>query len=139
MIAAIIDRLIAEAPSLTSVKPAEDLEALGKGTAARNGDTFVVPFEDRPSANTLMAGGFRQRVVFLFLVAFVIRRQDDAKGARRVGSFDMFKDAIERALAGWQPSELSAPCELAAGRSAALGNGVTVYVQTWRTDRYIGE
>lgn len=138
MIAAIIERLEAEAGGvLGKVRPAEDLEGLGKGTAPNNGDTFVLPFQDRPQPNEYAMGIVSQMVEVLFLVAFVIRRHDDAKGGRRAGSFDAFRDAIEGALIGWSPSGENAPCELAAGRSASLGNGVTIYVQTWRTDRLL--
>lgn len=137
MIEAIINHLVAECQSLTSVKPAEDLEALGKGTAPKNGDTFVLPYRDVPTDNTLMSGGFRQQIDFLFLVAFVIRRHDDAKGGKRAGSYDTFKGEIETALFGWSPGEENAPCELAGGQSSSLGNGATIYVQTWKTDRYL--
>jgi len=137
VIEAIMDRLVAAAPSLTSVKPVEDLESIGKGTAPRNGDTFVAPFRDVPKENTLMSGGFCQHVDFLFLVAFVVRRHDDAKGGKRAGSYDTFKGEIEDALFGWPPGEDNAPCELAGGQSSSLGNGATIYVQTWKTDRYL--
>lgn len=138
MIEAIITRLEERATELTSVSPAEALELIAKGTAPRNGAAFVLPFQDRPEPNPYATGDFSQRVEVLFLVVFVIRRQDDAKGSKRAGSFDLFKTSIEGALAGWSPDDANSdPCELAAGRSAPLGNGVTVYVQTWRTSRYI--
>lgn len=138
MIAAIVERLSERAmPPLTSVGVAEDLEALAAGTAPRNGACFVLPFQDRPEPNTLMSGAIRQRIEVLFLVAFVVRRHGDAKGAARAGSFDDLKAATEAALFGWEPGEGSDPCELAAGRSSAMGNGVTIYVQTWRTTRWL--
>lgn len=138
MIGAIVERLEAMAPALTSIGVAEDLEALSRGTAPKNGAAFVLPFQDRPSENAYMSGGFSQRIEVLLLVAFVIRRSDDAKGAQRAGSFDLFKGEIESALAGWSPDPDNHDLfELAAGRSASLGNGVTVYVQTWRTSRYL--
>nr|WP_292835651.1 hypothetical protein [Mesorhizobium sp.] len=140
MIAEVMARLEAKAPSLTSIGAAEDLEAISRGTAPANGAAFVLPFQDRPSPNEYMTGGFSQRVEVLLLVAFVLRRADDARGAQRAGSFDLFKGEIEAALAGWAPDpEKNDEFELAAGRSASMGNGVTVYVQTWRTSRYIEE
>jgi len=138
VIGAVVDRLEAAAPALTSIGVAEDLEALGRGTAPKNGAAFVLPFQDRPAETDYMTGGFSQRIEVLLLVAFIIRRSDDARGAQRAGSFDLFKGEIEAALAGWSPnSEEYDLFELAAGRSASLGNGVTVYVQTWRTGRYL--
>lgn len=138
MIEEVINRLMALVPdTLSSVEPAEELEALAKGVAPRNGATFVLPFQDRPEPNSLATGGVEQRIEVLLLVAFVIRRQGDAKGGKRAGSFDTFKDAIEGRLFGWTPSEDNDPFELAAARSAPFGNGVTAYVQTWRTSRYL--
>lgn len=137
MIEAIVQRLQAEAPQLSSVGVAEDLEAIAKGVAPKNGATFVLPFSDRAEPNAYGMGAFSQRVEVQFLVAFVVRQQDDVSGAKRVGNFDALRLAIEGAIAGWAPEAENDLCELAAGRSASLGNGVTVYVQTWRTTRYI--
>ena len=138
MIATIQERLLQEATILTSVGVAEDLELIPKGTAPQNGAAFVLPFQDRPEPNAYVTGALSQRVEVLFLVAFVIRRAGDALGASRAGSFDTFKAAIETALAGWTPDDdVFDPFELAAGRSAVLGNGATIYVQTWRTARYL--
>lgn len=138
MIEATIARLRATAmPPLTSVDGVEALEALGKGTSPRHGATFVAPFDERAEPNTL-TNGFRQRVDVTFLVAVVLRIADDAKGSKRVTSADLFRESIEGALAGWTPSEFSIPYELVAARAAPQSNGVTWYVQTWRTDRRIG-
>lgn len=137
MIGAVIDRLSSATDCLASIQPAEDLEALSRGVAPHNGATYVLPFQDRPEPNVYGAGGFSQRIEVQILVAFVLRHAGDAKGGKRIGSFDRFKDAIEGALAGWSPSEHSDPFELAAGRAASMANGVTIYVQTWRTSRYL--
>lgn len=137
MIEAIVQRLQTTAQQLSSVGVAEDLEAIAKGVAPKNGATFVLPFSDRPEPNAYGTGAFSQRVEVQFLVAFVVRRQDDVSGAKRVGNFTTLRNDIEGAIAGWAPGEENDLCELAAGRSASLGNGVTVYVQTWRTSRYI--
>ncbi len=138
MIAEIVSRLEAQAPSLGKIGVAEDLEAISRGTAPRNGATFVLPYQERAEPNEYATGATSQHVEVLFLVAFVLRRSDDSKGAQRAGSFDQFKGEIEGALAGWTPDSADLdPFEFAAGRSASMGNGVTVYVQTWRTSRYI--
>ncbi len=138
MIGDVVDRLETMAPSLTSIGVAEDLEAISRGVAPKNGAAFVLPFQERPEETAYMSGGFSQRIAVLFLVVFVLRRADDTRGAQRAGSFDLFKGEIETALAGWSPDpDNNDLFELAAGRSASLGNGVTVYVQTWRTSRYL--
>lgn len=137
MINQIIARLKLRAPSLVSVSGAEELEAISKGTAARNGTAFVVPFADDAEANGIASGGFSQRVEVRVLVAFVIRRHDDAKGSKRATDFDVFKGEIEAAMAGWVVDEDGDPFELVSGRASALGNGATIYVQTWKTSRYL--
>jgi hypothetical protein len=64
-----------------------------------------------------------------------VRHSADAKGSERVSKFDIYKASIEGALAGWAPDPTSDLCELVAGRGSSLGNGATVYAQTWQTTR----
>lgn len=135
MIQAIIDRLMAATTSFSAILPAEELEALGKGVAPRSGTAFVLPYREQAEANEYATGTFRQRVLTQILVAFVVRRHDDAKGGKKVATFDTFKGEIEAALAGWSITAEDDPFELVSGRSAPLGNNVTVYVQTWQTSR----
>lgn len=137
MITEIIDRLKAEAPALVAVLPAEDIDALSKGSAPKSGTTFVLPYREQAEPNEFAAGTFRQFVAVQFLVAFVIRRHDDAKGGKKVSLFDEIKGDIEKALAGWSIDPTAEPCELVAAQAAPLGNGVTAYVQTWQTSRYL--
>jgi hypothetical protein len=132
----IIARLQAACPSLHSVGQAEELDALDRGTAPPNGSTFVIPFGEVAEANALM-NGFRQQVETQVLVAFLIRRHGDAKGGKRAAGFDALKGEIEQALAGWTAPSAIEPFELVSGRGAPRGNGVTIYVQTWRTSRYL--
>ncbi len=137
MLGAIIDRLTAEAGALTSVAGAEALGALAAGAAPRHGDAFVIPYRESAEPNALATGGFRQRVDVAFLVAIVIRRADDAKGAKRIASIDDLRSAVESALAGWEPAADSLPCELVETNAGTGGTGVTWFVMTWRTDRYL--
>lgn len=137
MITEIIERLKAEAPALVAVLPAEDIDALSKGTSPKSGTAFVLPYREQAEPNELATGTFRQLIAVQFLVAFVIRRHDDAKGGKKVSLFDEIKASIEKALAGWAIDPSDAPCELVAAQAAPLGNGVTAYVQTWQTSRYL--
>lgn len=135
-----IERLRATAmPPLVKVEGAEALEALGAGTAPRHGSAYVAPFEERGSPNSLATGGTRQHVDVILLVAVVLRMADDARGAKRVSSVDEFSQAIETALAGWTPGDDHIPFEFVAARSRPTGEnkGVTWYVQTWRSSRFI--
>ena len=137
MIEDIIDRLQASCPSLSSVGSAEELDAIDKGTAPKSGATFVIPFTDQAADNTLMSGGTMQHIETRVLVAFVVRRHDDAKGGKRAAGYDSIKTEIENALAGWLPADAVDPFEFVSGRGAPRGNGVTIYVQTWKTGRYL--
>jgi hypothetical protein len=137
MIDLFIARLKELAPSLSSVSSAEELAALSEGVAPNNGACFVVPYREQARPNELMTGGFRQVVDMQVLIAFVVRRADDAKGTQRVSMFDGFKSEIEAAIAGWEPTDWSDPCELVSGKSAPFRNGASIYVQTWQTSRLL--
>ncbi|MFB2553341.1 phage tail terminator protein [Ensifer soli] len=137
MINAVIARLKDRAPELADVLPAEDVDAIGKGPAPRNGTVFVLPYREQAEPNELAMGGFEQRVLVQILTAFVVRRHDDAKGGRRVLDFDAIKAAIEGAIAGWAVSPGNDLFELVAGQAGSLGNGVSIYVQTWQTSRVL--
>lgn len=137
MIQAVIDRLRSAAPSLTAVLPAEEIDALAKGTAPKSGTVFVLPYREQAAPNEFATGTFRQLVAVQFLVAFFIRRHDDAKGGKKAMTFDTMKSDIEQALAGWSFDPDGDPCELVAAQAAPLGNSATAYVQTWQASRYL--
>lgn len=138
MIAETIARLEAKAPSLVSVKPLEELDALSKGTAPASGSAFVLPYRERAEPNIYGMGGFQQIIHVQFLVAFILRKHDDASGGKKLLTHDLLKSEIEAAIAGWQVTEYSEPCALVAAQASPLGNGVTAYVQTWQTTRLLG-
>lgn len=137
MIAEVVNRLNTVCGGLVEVKTAEDLDVLEKGTAAAHGTAFVIPYRERAGENQLASGAHRQLVVIQFLVAFIVRRHNDALGSLRAAEFDSLKADIEDALAGWQPRDGFDPCELVGGEGTPLGNGASVYVQTWETSRYL--
>lgn len=137
MIQEVIDRLATMAPSLAAVLPAEELSALTQGVAPKSGTAFVIPYREQAEPNEFAAGKFRQFVAVQLLVAFVVRRHDDAKGGKKAGAFDTFKGEIEAALAGWSISPEDDLFELVSAKSAPISTGVTAYVQTWQTSRYL--
>lgn len=136
MISKIVARLEEKTTSFKAIRPAEDVDALSKGTAPQDGAVFVLPYREQALPSELM-GVFRQIVAVQFLTAFFIRRHDDAKGGKKASAFDTYKAEIEAALAGWEPDFLDGPVQLVAGQAAPLGNGTTVYVSTWETRRYL--
>ncbi|HCJ70641.1 hypothetical protein [Agrobacterium pusense] len=137
MLQDVIDRLKDRAPSLTAVQPLENLAALDKGVAPRSGTAFVLPYREKAEPNELGMGGFFQIVHVQFLVTFIVRQHDDAGGAKKIVTLDSGRAEIEAALAGWQASDHNKPCELVASQATPLGNGVTAYVMTWQSSRYL--
>lgn len=137
MIDAVMERLRTNATELKAVKSAEDLDAItdSKSTAAQHGTAFVIPYQEQGLPNEMAAGAFSQKVLVQILVAFVVRRYEPVQGALRVSAHDTFKNSIEGALAGWAVTPYDDLFELVAGRLAPIGNGVSVYVQTWQTSR----
>lgn len=136
MLQLIVSRLDQSAPALNRVQVAEDLDAVVAGTAPNSGDCFVIPFREKAGANQRMTG-FLQRVEIQFLTAFVVRYHNDANGEQRAKAFDAQKSQIEAALLGWEASDEFEPCALVAGEASSLGNGASIYVQTWQTARYL--
>ncbi|QND45307.1 hypothetical protein HB780_06030 (plasmid) [Rhizobium lusitanum] len=135
MISAVIARLKAET-TLADVLAAEDLEALSNGVMPRTRTVFVLPFRENAEPNQFSSGGFRQSIEVWIIIAFFIRRYDDAKGSDRLTEYEQIRDEIEGALAGWAWDESEELFELVASQSSsALGKGATVFVQTWKTTR----
>lgn len=137
MLNLVVERLKERAASLPAVEMAEDLDAIGKATARATGTIFVIPWREKAKPNALMSGGFRQLVQVQFLTAILLRHHADALGTMRASEFDAHKNAIEQAIAGWEPTDVSDPCELVGGEGTPLGNGASVYVQTWETTRFL--
>lgn len=134
MLQAVIERLLAST-DLTIVLPAEDLESLESGTQPKNLTVFVLPFRDVAGPNDFMAGAHHQMIEAYIIVAFIVRHYDDAKGGKRASQFEVTRDKIEAALAGWTWDSSEAPFELVSGQASAFARGSTIYAQTWRTTR----
>jgi len=135
MITAVMERLKAKT-SITDIQTAEDLEALSNGVMPRNRTVFVLPFDESAGDNAFVSGTFRQSVVVRFLVAFFLRRYDDAKGDGRVTIFELMRDEIEKALAGWQWDEHEELVSFVGSRAGSSpAKGTSIFVQTWQTTR----
>ncbi|MCF1446628.1 hypothetical protein FS800_23420 [Agrobacterium vitis] len=134
MIGEIIARLKAET-TITDIRPAEDMEALSNGVLPPNRTVFVLPFREAGNPNQFATGGFRQSIDVWIIVAFFIRRYDDAKGGGRVTEFEQIRQEIETALAGWAWDEHEELFELVSSQASAFGKGTTIFAQTWKTTR----
>lgn len=137
MLQMIVDRLLLAVPPFAQVEIAEDIDAMAdRAGMLDSGAVIVMPWRERAEPNALATGGHRQRVATHFLVGVVIRHFDDAMGAERAKAFDAFKGAVEAMLAGWEPQDAE-PCELVGGESSPVMPGVSIYVQTWETARFL--
>lgn len=141
MMAGILQRLrdsllpSGETPGVVLV---EDIDKLAdKGGTLDSGSVVVVPYRERATENRLASGGFRQRVAVQFLTGIIIREYDHAMGADRALQFDGHKTRLEAALAGWTPPAAEDACELVGGESSPIEVGVSIYVQTWETSRFL--
>lgn len=138
MLALIEERLATSAVGIAGVVVAEDVDAMAeRAGTVESGSVILMPFREAAEPNVLATGGHRQRVRVQFLTGIVIRHYDDAMGAERAKSFDALKAAVEVALTGWEPDPYAEPCSLVAGESSPVATGVSIYVQTWETARYL--
>jgi hypothetical protein len=137
MLQLIVERLNAAA-GLISVEIAEDIDAMAaRAGLVESGSVIVMPYREAAEPNVLATGGHRQRVRVQFLTGIVIRHYDDAMGAERAKGFDDLKLAVEQVLTGWEPDPYAEPCSLVGGESSPVVTGVSIYVQTWETARYL--
>jgi len=138
MLADIHDRLkMAPGTPFSGVEIAEDIDALGERAGmVDSGAVIVMPWRERAAPQALATGGFRQRVEIQFLTGIVIRQYDQQMGGDRAVQFDSYKTAVESLLAGWTPPGAE-PCELIGGESSPIDKGVSIYVQTWATARFL--
>lgn len=139
MLALIHTRLTATLPRppFTGVDIAEDIDALAaRAGQVDSGTVILMPWKERAGGQMLATGGHRQAVETQFAVGIVIRHYDQLMGGDRAIQFDTFKASVEAALAGWEPLEFS-PCELIGGESSPIATGVSIYVQTWTTTRFL--
>lgn len=140
MIAEILTRLRTALPE--SVTPdvvmVEDIDALAE-MAGRidSGSVVVAPWRERATPSPLASGGFRQRVATQFLAGVVIRTFDHMMGEDRAIQFDEHLRRLETALAGWTPPSGVSPCQLVDGESSPVSTGVSIFVQTWETARFL--
>lgn len=138
MLADIHDRLkISGGPAFSGVEIAEDIDAFTtRAGQVDTGTVIVMPWREGASKQSLATGGFRQRVAVQFLTGIVIRHYDHLMGGDRAVQFDALKTQIEALLAGWEPPGAE-PCELVGGESSPVTTGVSIYVQTWETARFL--
>jgi hypothetical protein len=138
MLADIHDRLKMAAPAaFAAVEIAEDIDALTERAGlVDSGSVIVMPWRERAGEQALATGGHRQRVETQFAVGIVIRHYDHMMGGDRAVQFDGYKTAVEQLLAGWCPPDAE-PCELIGGESSPVEKGVSIYVQTWATARFL--
>jgi len=125
-------------PRWSGVEVAEDIDAVGDlAGQVESGTAIIMPWRERAGEQQLATGGHRQRVETQFIVGVVLRNYDQKMGGDRAVEFDAYKADLEAALAGWLPAAGIDPCELVGGESSPVSKGVSIYVQTWATARFL--
>ena len=120
------------------VEVCESLDVIiGVAPAMDDGTVVIVPWQESARPSPISTGGHRQMVAVRFVVAVVLRRHDDPKGAERAVAFDSYRRKVETLLAGWEPSPDHDLCDLVGAEVSGLGNGVSIYAQTWQTSRIL--
>lgn len=120
------------------IEVAEDIDAVSDlAGQLESGSLIIAPWRERASDQSLVSGGFRQRIATQFLTGVVIRHYDDFLGEARALQFDTYLRELETALAGWEPPSAISPCQLVSGESSPVISGVSIYVQTWETARFL--
>ncbi len=140
MLADIHDRLKAQLPSArwAGVEIAEDIDALAaRAGQVEHGTAIVMPWGERAEPQALATGGFRQLVLEQYAIGIVIRHYDDMMGGDRALQFADFKRDLETAMAGWEAPDSVDPFELVGGEGSPVETGVSIYVQTWATTRFL--
>lgn len=122
----------------SEVAVAEDLDELVRlAGQVEDASAIVMPFRERAGSQMLATGGHRQRVEEQFAVGIVVRIYSTWAGAERAIRHSLLKSDIEKALAGWVPPNAAQGCDLVGGESSPIDTGVSIYVQTWATARFL--
>ena len=140
MLELIRNRLVAHLPPSrwAAVEICEDIDTFGdRAGQVDSGTALIMPWNERATPQINLTGGFRQRIATQFAIGMVVRVYDHMLGAERAVQFDTLKSDIESALAGWEPPAFAQPCELVGGESSPVTKGVSIYVQTWATARFL--
>lgn len=137
MLQSVCNRLIATNVFRAVILTESIDQIVGKATAAESVSVFVAPWQERGLPVNQMTGAFQQIIDTQFVTAVMFRRHDDPRGAVKVLAFDAAKAAVEGAISGWTPDNAFSPAFLVGGEANGLGNGVSIFAQTWQTQRFL--
>lgn len=120
------------------VEVCESLQVIeGVAPALDDGSVVLVPWQEQARQSPISTGSHRQLVAVRFVTAIVLRRHADPRGAERAISFDSYRAKVESLIAGWEPTQEHDLCDLVGAETSGLGNGVSIYAQTWQTSRFL--
>lgn len=132
MLAEIIARLTAQAPTFKTVAGAAEFAALKNGPPKeRQPAAYVIPIADQAGANKLV-NGVRQQVASRFGVVLALGNLGDPRGEAASKAIETTRAAVRAALIGWSPTAGDDPVTFAQGRMIGIQDGVV-----WWQDEFI--
>ena len=124
--------------AFSAIEVAENLAVIvGRAPAAEDGTLFIAPWREHAQPSINATGVHRQHVSVQFVTAILFRRYDDPRGGERARAFEAAKGTVEQALVGWIPDGAFDVVSLVGAEASSLGNGVSIYAQTWQTSRFL--
>lgn len=93
---------------------------------------YVIPLNERASANRFASGAVHQEVDAQLGVVFAVRNVTDARGAAANADLAALRAEVSAALIGWQPDGCSDHVLFAGGELVAFANGCL-----WWQDEYV--
>lgn len=109
----------------------------GRATAAEDGAVVLVPWREKGRPMVDATYSFRQIIDVQVVTALVSRLHDDPRGGGRALVFDARRALTEELLSGWQPLPESESVSLVGAEGHSVSQGVSIYVQTWQTTRFL--
>lgn len=139
MLAEIIARLTAQAPTLKMVAGAAEFAVLRTAPPKeRQPAAYVIPIADQAGANKLV-NGVRQQVTTRFGVVLALGNLGDARGEAASKAIETTRAAVRAVLLGWSPTADDDPITFAQGRMIGINDGVVWWQDEFTTGNTLSQ
>lgn len=137
MLAEIIARLKASAPSLKLVEGAAELASIKDNPPKeRQPAAYVIPIADQAVPNRLV-NAIRQQVTTRFGVVLALGNLGDRRGEASSKAIEAIRAEARTALLGWSPAAADDPITFVRGSMVALKDGVAWWQDEFATGNTI--